>query len=80
MTDKLSKAIDERIRTAVDAKQELIASLKKNAKKVSSCCGAPDRCTTPVGVKDEGPYYYDVGQCPKCKEHCEFVDEKEEQI
>jgi len=44
--------------------------------KVSDCCGAADRCTTPVGVKNEGPWYSDEQRCPKCKEHCTFVDDE----
>jgi hypothetical protein len=42
---------------------------------VSGCCGAPDGMITL-----DGPDYKDIGICPRCKEHCDWVDlEKEEQ-
>lgn len=37
--------------------------------KVSECCGA-----SPVGESEE------MGLCPYCKEHCEYVEEEEESI
>lgn len=39
-----------------------------NKKKVSNCCWRPDRL-----VSEEGPTFSDIGLCPQCKEHCEFV-------
>lgn len=73
--NKIAFIIDERMRKKADAKKELVDSLKEG-KKVSDCCGASDGCTTPVGIKGEGPWYSDIGICPICKEHCEFVKEE----
>jgi len=39
-----------------------------NKKKVSNCCWRLDRL-----VSEDGPAFSDVGLCPQCKEHCEFV-------
>jgi len=36
---------------------------------VSDCCGSP--------VTD--PVMLDYGICPDCQDHCEFVDEEEEE-
>lgn len=33
---------------------------------ISECCS------------DEAGEYLDIGICPDCKEHCEFIDEEEE--
>ena len=41
---------------------------------VSDCCGASD-CEISGG---HGEGWVDVGICPKCREHCEFVEESEE--
>lgn len=40
---------------------------------VSDCCGAPDE---PVSL--DGPSWGDLGICPQCREHCDFVEEEEE--
>jgi hypothetical protein len=41
---------------------------------VSSCCGSPN-----VTIDfDTGVDYEDLGLCPDCKEHCEFVEEEDE--
>ena len=45
----------------------------KIANKVSNCCGASDGPAT-----QDGPHWSDIGICPECKEHCEFVKEDEE--
>jgi len=34
--------------------------------RVTDCCGAP-----PVGASE------DMGLCPECKEHCEYVDDED---
>ena len=40
----------------------------------SSCCGVED------GLADiNGPDWSTLGMCPKCKEHCEFVGEDDEE-
>lgn len=36
---------------------------------ISDCCGAAP--TDPVML--------DIGICPECKDHCEFIDEDEEE-
>lgn len=38
--------------------------------KVSNCCGAENRM-----VDVDGPDYTDIGMCPNCKEHCEFIED-----
>ena len=40
---------------------------------VSDCCGAEDG---PVSI--DGPSWSDVGICPDCREHCEFVEADDE--
>lgn len=35
----------------------------------TSCCGASDR-----SISDKGPSYEDIGICPVCKDHAEFID------
>jgi len=35
----------------------------------SECCAEPDRAIGP-----QGHAWSDVGICPKCREHCRFVD------
>jgi hypothetical protein len=40
----------------------------------SDCCGALDGEAT-----EDGPSWSDVGICPDCREHCEFVDEEQEE-
>jgi len=37
--------------------------------KVSSCCGAGDR-----PCSEDGPSFEDIGICPDCRDHCEFVE------
>ena len=39
---------------------------------VSSCCGA-----YPAGNGDMD--YEDLGMCSDCKEHCDYIDENEEE-
>ena len=39
---------------------------------VSNCCGAEDGCTSL-----DGPSWSDIGICPDCREHCEFIEEDE---
>lgn len=39
---------------------------------VSNCCGAENRM-----MADFGSDYKEAEICPRCKEHCEFVDEDE---
>lgn len=41
--------------------------------RVSDCCGAHDGA---CGI--DGPDFSDVGICPECREHCEFVEEEED--
>ena len=36
---------------------------------ISECCGEEDTC-----ISIDGPSYSDIGICPSCKEHCDFVD------
>jgi hypothetical protein len=36
---------------------------------ISDCCGA-----APVGVSD------DIGICPECKEHCDYVEDDTNEI
>ena len=36
---------------------------------ISNCCSAEDR---DMGM--DGPSYRDMGICPECHEHCEFID------
>lgn len=36
---------------------------------VSNCCDSSDRLT----ILD-GPSFSDVGICPECEDHCEFID------
>jgi len=38
----------------------------------SDCCGALDGEAT-----EDGPSWSDVGICPDCREHCEFVEEED---
>lgn len=42
---------------------------------VSDCCGAADR---DAGDGD-GPSYEDIGFCPECRDHCEFVEEEDDE-
>ena len=45
----------------------------------SECCGAPaEGFTGPHGTIDSDST--DYGICPECHEHCEFVNEDEEEI
>ena len=37
--------------------------------KVSTCCCAADGM-----VNEDGPDWSTLGMCPRCKEHCEFVE------
>ena len=37
---------------------------------ISNCCSCPDS-----SMSIDGPEYSDLGICPDCKEHCEFVEE-----
>lgn len=46
---------------------------EENAK-VSNCCGEVDRLSD-----INGPDWSTLGMCPRCKEHCEFVDIDDEQ-
>lgn len=39
------------------------------AQKISDCCGA-----TPTD-----PIMLDLGICPDCKDHCEFINEEEDE-
>ena len=41
--------------------------------KVSECCGAANR----VICFDAGVDYQDMGICPSCKDHCDWVDESD---
>ena len=41
--------------------------------KISNCCGAEDRM---VGY--DGPSFSDMDICPECKDHCEFIEEEDE--
>ena len=41
--------------------------------KVSDCCGAEDGPTSL-----DGPFWSDIGVCPDCREHCEFIEPEEE--
>ena len=41
---------------------------------VSECCGAKSGST-----HEDGPSWADIGVCPECREHCEFVDTTEEE-
>ena len=38
----------------------------------SNCCGVEDR-----SVSEDGPEWSDIGLCPECREHCEFVEEND---
>lgn len=40
------------------------------AEKVSNCCGAEDGATSL-----DGPSWSDIGICPVCRDHCEFVED-----
>jgi hypothetical protein len=44
------------------------------AELVSGCCGAPNGMITL-----DGSDYKDIGICPRCKEHCDWVDLEEEE-
>ena len=44
----------------------------KNNIKVSNCCGEEDRL-----ADINGPDWGDLGLCPRCKEHCDFVENDE---
>ena len=37
---------------------------------VSNCCDAPNRAID----METGIDYHDLGICPNCKEHCDWVD------
>jgi len=43
-------------------------AFKGNAIEISTCCGAQDR---PTSI--DGPSYEDVGYCPECGDHTEFI-------
>ena len=49
--------------------QENGKTIRKWTEVISNCCGERDKM-----MSQDGPNYSDVGLCPKCKEHCEFVD------
>jgi hypothetical protein len=42
---------------------------------ISECCGAKDGESV-----EDGPAWSDIGICPECRDHCEFVEEKEEEV
>ena len=39
----------------------------------SSCCGIEDGCTSL-----DGPSWSDIGICPDCKDHCDFIEGEDE--
>lgn len=40
---------------------------------ISDCCEEPDRDI------EDGPYYSEINECPACGEHCEFIEDKEDE-
>ena len=46
---------------------------KMSEAKLSNCCGSEDGATS-----IDGPSWSDVGICPDCREHCEFIEAEEE--
>ena len=58
----------------VSVKTKNTKKAEKEDKKVSNCCSVADRLQS-----EDGPSYSDIGICPKCKEHCEFVNEDEDE-
>ncbi len=49
------------------------AGWMKTTKKISDCCGIPDRkCEPDRGMTNN--FYSDIDMCPKCKKHCNFVE------
>ena len=47
--------------------------MKKEDETYSDCCGAADGA-----VSEDGPSWSDIGFCPTCREHCEFITEENE--
>jgi len=41
---------------------------------ISECCSAPDGSTS-----IDGPTWSDLGICPECRDHCEFVEIEEDE-
>ena len=53
----------------LDAARKRDEERKKEEVKVSNCCGEEDRL-----ADINGPDWGDLGLCPRCKEHCEFIE------
>ena len=52
----------------------LVVWSQRAPRNISECCGAPDGSTT-----EDGPSWSDIGICPECKDHCEFIEPKEDE-